>query len=264
MSVKIEELTWADVAAALENPRTVVVLPVGSIEQHGLHLPLGTDSLNVEYYCVEAARQVANVLVLPCQKFGVSGNHRHFPGTVSLSPDTLVAVVLDTTRSYHRHGCRRFLIVNGHGGNNATLDVAAIKAREEMPGFIIGHAYVGGLGKEAYRMTFTSGVVYHAEETETSCSLVTIPHLVQMEKAVQGMDPAFTGYYHRYYKPEGEMYGKVSYGLPDTISLSPTGVMGDATVASRQKGEAVVPAMVADLAAIYRDIQAARVLPPLR
>lgn len=263
--IALEHLTWPEVEA-FQRESDVVVIPVGSTEQHGHHLPLGTDSINVDWMCQEAAKREA-ALVTPCVRFGVSHNHIDFVGTLTLEPETLIAIVMDLVRSLHHHGFTRVLIVNGHGGNNATLDVAAIKARRAFPDMIVGHAYSAALGKEGYRQVAESGIVYHADEGETSKSLVVSPELVDMDQATRGLEDVFTDYYHRYYKASDDpdsMHGLVSYGLPPTAALTKTGVMGDATVGSRAKGEAIAEAAVAALARVIKDIKAARVLPKIR
>jgi len=261
--VRLEEITWPEAATLARNPETVILIPCGSTEQHGPHLPLGTDSINVAHLCEAAAAQEDATLVTPCIRLGVSHNHMDFPGTITLEPETLIAIVVDTLRSLYRHGFRRFLIVNGHGGNNATLDVAAIKARNALPDAIIGHSYSAALGKEGYERATESGIVYHADEGETAKSLAVSPDLVRMARATEGLHPQFLGYYERYYKPGGEMTGTVSYGLPPTICLTATGVMGDAPRATPEKGRLILGAAVARLREVIRDVKAAQVPKPV-
>lgn len=263
--IALEQLTWPEVEE-FKRTSDVVLIPVGSTEQHGHHLPLGTDSINVDWMCQEAAKREP-ALVTPCIRFGVSHNHIDFVGTLTLEPETLIAVVMDMIRSLHHHDFTRVLIVNGHGGNNATLDVAAIKARKAFPNMIIGHAYSAALGKQGYKEVAESGIVYHADEGETSKSLVVSPELVDMEKATEGLEPVFTNYYQRYYKASDDpdsMYGLVSYGLPSTAALTQTGVMGDATVASKEKGEVIAEAAVTALVSVIQDIKQVNVLPKIR
>lgn len=264
--VALEHVTWPEVEAYRQRGGDVVIIPVGATEQHGHHLPLGTDSINVDWMCLQAAAR-EDALVTPCVRFGVSHNHLDFIGTLSLEPETLIAILLDLIRSIHHHGFRRVIIVNGHGGNNATLDVAAIKARKAFPDMIVGHCYSAALGREGYKRVMESGIVYHAEEGETSKSLYISPELVDMSRAEKGLADVFTHYYRKYYKASDDpesMHGLVGYGLPSTAALTTTGVMGDATVATRAKGEVIAEAAVDALARVIRDIKAASVLPRLR
>ncbi len=265
MSVRLEEITWMEAADMLgRNPDLVVVLPVGSTEQHGPHLPLGTDSINVDHLCAKAAEREGGVLVAPCIRYGVSHNHIDFQGTVTLEPETLISVALDVIRSLYRHGFRRFLIVNGHGGNNDTLDVAAIKARKEMGDAVIGHTYAGALAHKGSTEVSESGIHYHADEGETSKTLALRPDLVRLDKAKREVTPFFESYYRRYYASGGGMTGMVSYGLPPTIRLSASGIMGDASLATREKGERIVESYLENLVAVLRDVKAMEVPEALR
>jgi creatinine amidohydrolase len=265
MSVRLEELTWEEAAGRLAaDPDLVIMLPVGSTEQHGPHLPLGTDSINVDHLCAEAAGRLDGVLMAPCVSYGIAHNHIDFQGTVTLEPETLIQLTLDILRSLYSHGFRRFLIVNGHGGNNDTLDVAAIKARKEMGDAVIGHCYSGALARTGAAAVSESGIQYHADEAETSKTLAVRPDLVRLDKAKRDVSPAFDAYYHRYYAPGGDMTGLVSYGLPPTICLSQSGVMGDAGVANAEKGAHIVESYLETLVTILRDVRDMPVLKPLR
>jgi creatinine amidohydrolase len=265
MRVRLEEFTWAEMAKLLKRtPDAIAVLPVGATEQHGPHLPLGTDSINVDALCVQAAQREPDVYVLPCVPYGVSHNHIDFQGTLTLQPETLIAVVVDVIRSLCGHGFRRVLIVNGHGGNNATLDVAAIKARQALPQVLIGHSYSGALAAAAYATHSTSGIYYHSDEGETSETLAIRPDLVQMANARRDVTEPFSAYYHRYYAPSGEMKGLVSYGLPPTICLSTSGIMGDASLASEEKGRRIVEGYLGALVKVLQDLKRLDFTTPLR
>jgi creatinine amidohydrolase len=118
----LPHMTWVEVEQALTHTDAVII-PLGSTEQHGRHLPLGTDS----FEAVETAKliaQKADVLVAPVVLAGLSSHHMGFPGTITLTPETFEAVVYETAQSLIRHGFRKILIFNGHGGN--AVSVAAI------------------------------------------------------------------------------------------------------------------------------------------
>jgi len=265
MTARLDEITWVQAAEIVErDPDAVIMLPVGATEQHGPHLPLGTDSINVDHLCVEAAKRFEGVLVAPCIPYGVSHNHIDFHGTVTLEPETLIAVVVEVIRSLYRNGFRRFLIVNGHGGNNDTLDVAAIKARKEMADAVIGHTYSGTLAHRGAAEVCESGIFYHADEGETSKTLAIRPDLVHPDKAERVVTPYFENYYRRYYAKGGEMTGTVTYGLPPTICLTPSGIMGDASLATVEKGRHIVAAYLEVLGTIIEDVKTLQVPTPLR
>ena len=128
-----QDLTWSDIDA-LDRDRTIAVLPVGSVEQHGRHMPTGTDTLLAAAVAAAAARQFDNAIVLPPPWYGLSAHHLHFPGTVSLHASTMMALVEDIVASVIGHGFRRMVIVNGHGGNGGVIDVLAAT---------LGHRYYG-------------------------------------------------------------------------------------------------------------------------
>ena len=261
-TVLLAEMTWQDARQAVAEDR-IVIIPLGSIEQHGHHLPLSTDSINVAHVSALAAREVG-ALVAPCQVFGVSHNHLDFAGTLSLEPETLIAVIHDLVASLYHHGFRRILLVNGHGGNNATVEVAAVKVRRRFPDALIGHSYSGALGRDA-RQYMRSGFVYHADEGETARLMATRPDLVEMARAVRDVSPIFDTYYHRYYAaPNGDdpdsLSGLVTYGLPPTQVLSRSGTMGDASVADVEAGERAVASVVRNLVRVLEDLKAREIL----
>ena len=122
---------WQDVEEYLAR-RTDIVLPIGSHEQHGPSGPLGTDLIVAEELANELGEE-RRCLVAPALPFGVSGLHSAFPGTVSLRPMTMIALVRDAISSLWRQGFRRFLLINGHPGSAAALESAALQAHSDLP-----------------------------------------------------------------------------------------------------------------------------------
>ncbi|MGH2558608.1 MAG: creatininase family protein [Thermomicrobiales bacterium] len=259
-TVLLAEMTWQDAKRAVAEGR-VVIIPFGSIEQHGHHLPLATDSINLTNTATLAARE-AGALLAPTQVFGVSHNHLDFAGTMSLEPETLIAVIQDLVASLYHHGFRRILLLNGHGGNNATIDVAAIKARKRFPDAVIGHSYSAALARDA-RPLWTSGFVYHADEGETARLMAIRPELVEMANAVRDVTPTFDRYYHRYYDPganRDSLTGLVTYGLPQTQVLARSGTMGDASVADPELGKQAIALTVNNLVRVLHDLKEREIL----
>jgi creatinine amidohydrolase len=166
----------------------MVILPVGSVEQHGLHLPLGTDYLNG----VERAKliaQRADVLVAPILLPGQSPYHMEFPGTITLSSETLQRVYVEAAQSLIRHGFKRFLILNAHGGNTATCQFIVDRINQETEGIAVdlGSAATPFLQRpgEAETPAEDPGLLdRHAGVGETANSLFLIPTLVEQERAV--------------------------------------------------------------------------------
>lgn len=181
----LPHMTWPEVEEFLERS-DMVILPVGSLEQHGLHLPLGTDYLNG----VERAKLVAqrtDVLVAPILIPGQSPYHMEFPGTISLSAETLQRVYVEAAQSLVRHGFKRFLILNAHGGNQAICQLIVDRINQETEGIAVDLGRAAGPYQQAGDGEASGDPPEfdrHAGVGETANSLFLIPTLVQQEKAV--------------------------------------------------------------------------------
>ena len=122
---RYDRLTWPQIAEAIERG-AVVLLPVGEVEDHGHHLPLDTDNVCAGSLCEAAAEHLGGeALVLPTQCYGYDPHHMDFPGTISISMQNFLNFMTDITNSVAHHGFKRIVIVNGHGGNDAAVRVAA-------------------------------------------------------------------------------------------------------------------------------------------
>jgi creatinine amidohydrolase len=124
----LNEMSWPEVEEALKNT-DIVLIPVGSTEQHGTHLPLGSDTIQgwdmVRMVIKQMADEGITVCSAPCMPFGVSQAHMKFPGSITLTSDTLMRVMKDVVRSLHYHGFRKFMLLISHGGNLQTLRLVA-------------------------------------------------------------------------------------------------------------------------------------------
>jgi creatinine amidohydrolase len=163
---------------------TVVIVPIASIEQHGLHLPVNTDCQTAEHVAREAARLAdVPVLVTPIIPFGVSPHHMMYPGTISLRVETVVNVLRDVCESIIAHGFERILILSGHGGNGNTIGAAALEMRYRMNRQIQACCWFDLIPDmfEATREGPKVGIG-HSGEMETSTILVLAPGLVRRER----------------------------------------------------------------------------------
>ncbi len=180
LSTHWEELTAADFRSAIQQSQGTCLLPFGILEKHGPHLPLGTDLLDVRYATLHAADQEYAV-VFPEYYFGQIFEAKHEPGTMAYSTHLQLELLQETTDEMARNGCKKVLIVNGHGGNESLLPFFAQAQMEKPHDYVV---YVLGLvetppGGPAKK----TKIDMHAGESETSKMLISRPDLVRMERA---------------------------------------------------------------------------------
>jgi creatinine amidohydrolase len=183
LSTKWEELTAGDFVQAIHQSQGVCVLPFGIIEKHGPHLPLGTDLLDVRY-AVNNAVQQEYAVVFPEYYFGQIFEAQQEPGTVAYSLSTQLTLLQETVKEMARNGCKKVVIVNGHGGNNSLLPLFAQSQLASPRDYVV---YVFGLPRENVpgrpAMKSDPKNDMHAGETETSAMLIARPDLVHMDRA---------------------------------------------------------------------------------
>lgn len=183
LSAKWEELTGPDFIAAIHESQGVCVLPFGIIEKHGPHLPLGTDLLDVRFAVMNAVKQEYAV-VFPEYYFGQIFEAQQQPGTVAYSLGTQLTLLEETVKEMARNGCKKVIIVNGHGGNNSLLPLFAQAQLASPRDYVV---YVFGLPDTNVpgRPALKTKVDMHAGETETSLMLIARPDLVHMDRATE-------------------------------------------------------------------------------
>ena len=241
------ELTWPEARIRFQEV-DVALLPVGAIEQHGLHLPLDCDAFDAGYMAgkVAEACKPPRPLVLPLIPYGVSYHHEDFSGTISISPETLSQMVYNIGMSAFRHGITKLVIINGHGGNSPALHFAAQMINRDA--HIFTCVDTGETSDpDIYAMAETPNDV-HSGEIETSTSLATRPHLVQLAKARKFI-PRFSSRYLDFTSKRS--VGWYAY----TSKISPTGVLGDPTKGTREKGERMWQVMIEHLVEFVEDLK---------
>jgi creatinine amidohydrolase/Fe(II)-dependent formamide hydrolase-like protein len=241
------ELSWPEAEKRLEEV-DLALLPVGAIEQHGPHLPLDTDAFDAEYLAQRVAKACSTPkpLVLPLISYGVSYHHDEFKGTISISNDTLSQLVYEIGISAAKNGIKKLLIINGHGGNSPALNHAAQMINRDAHIFVaVDTGETSDVDIE--EIVETLGDV-HAGEIETSTALTVRPHLVKMSKASK-LVPQFSSRYLDFSSKRGIIW----YAY--TKKLSSSGVMGDPTKASSEKGRKIWKIMIAHLVALVEDLK---------
>jgi creatinine amidohydrolase len=181
LSAKWEELTGPDFIQAIHRSQGVCVLPFGIIEKHGPHLPLGTDLLDVRFAVFNAVKQEYAV-VFPEYYFGQIFEAQQQPGTVAYSLSTQLTLLQETVKEMARNGCKKVVIVNGHGGNESLLPLfaqAQLASPRDYVVYVFGLPHTDLPGKPAMK----TKVDMHAGETETSLMLIARPDLVHMDRA---------------------------------------------------------------------------------
>jgi creatinine amidohydrolase len=181
LSPRWEELTAADFRAAIQQSKGACLLPFGILEKHGPHLPLGTDLLNVRYASLQAVAQEYAV-VFPEYYFGQIFEAKHEPGTVAYSMELQLRILQETTDEMARNGCKKLLIVNGHGGNEHLLPFFA-QAQLDKPHDYVVYVLEGERSRTGGPAKKSIGLDYHAGENETSNTMVSHPDLVHIDRA---------------------------------------------------------------------------------
>ena len=223
----LAEMSWEEVKLYLENDDRLV-LPLGATEEHGRHLGLGTDHIEAEAIA-RGVGERTTAAVAPTLNYGMSHALLGFPGTLSLRPTTLIAVLEDLFRSFYRHGFRRVLIVNGHGGNAASLGSALHLLAADLPNLRV-KTFEWWTDAESYRVVtemLGPQIGSHAAAGETAFMLAVRPNAVKLDR-LTGRDAPV--------QPSRDFVTMQTFA-----AKYPDGIMGlDPRQATRQVGEALL------------------------
>jgi len=249
-----EHLTAADLAAGV--PQTAVaLLPVAAVEQHGPHLPLGTDAILTDAVVAAAGAKVSDgttILRLPTQRVGLSPEHRAFPGTLSVEAETVIAGWTAIGASVARAGVRKMAILNGHGGQTGLVDVVATRLRVEYGMTVMRATTFRLLGDAVDLGAREARYGLHGGLLETSMMLAIAPDLVRRD-ALADFPSAAESWEKQFAVLEGEGRTGLAWMAQD---LNPEGVTGDAASATAELGRRIVDAMAGSLAGALRDLAA--------
>jgi creatinine amidohydrolase len=230
----LEEMSWPEVAE-LAKQKKMVLIPVGSIEQHGPHLPLNCDLTAALEVSLRVARKI-DAVVAPSIVPGVSTHHMPFPGTITLSPSTFIKVVKEYCASLSRHGFMDLVLVNGHGGNSASLTTASAEARVELDPVRVYHVNWWEFIPQDVGAAMSYEAGYHANGPETSWMLALRPKLVRMDLAKREMPRATKNV-----RASFSLYASTFKTFKD---ITKSGVLGDPTGASAEEGRRYVDSAV--------------------
>ncbi|MEM0979885.1 MAG: creatininase family protein [Cyanobacteria bacterium P01_H01_bin.58] len=245
-------LTWPMVDAMPDKENVVIIQPAGAIEQHGPHLPLVVDAAIATAVLGKALAQLPKAIPaygLPPLYYGKSNEHWHFPGTITLSAQTLRQVLIESAESLYRSGFRKLVWINAHGGQPQVFDMAARDLHQQYPDLMVFPLFTWNVPNVAADLLTPKELELgiHAGDAETSLLLSILPDQVRMEQAVceypQGL-------------PEDSllsMEGALPFAWA-TRDLTASGVLGDATVATQEKGDRLLQSLTDGWVRLIEDV----------
>jgi creatinine amidohydrolase len=245
-------LTWTEIQAMPDKENVVIIQPVGAIEQHGPHLPIIVDAAIATAITGKALAKLDTSIpayALPTLHYGKSNEHDHFPGTITLSAQTLLAVLMEMAESIYRAGFRKLVLMNAHGGQPQIMDIAARDLHAKYDDFLVFPFFTWRVPHIAKELLSVKEVEFgiHAGDAETSVLLSILPDQVQMEQAVAEYPPEL---------PEDSllsMEGKLPFSWV-TRDLSQSGVLGDPTVATKEKGDRLLESISSSWTKLIEDV----------
>ena len=245
-------LTWSEIATMPDKENVVIILPLGAIEQHGPHLPLIVDSaisMGVIGTAVKQLERSIPAYVMPCLYYGKSNEHTNFPGTISLSSQTLSLILLETAESLYQAGFRKLIFLNSHGGQPQIVETVARDIHQKYEDLLVFPHFTWQVPNVAADLLSEDELKYgiHAGDAETSLLLALLPEQVKMSLAVKEY-------------PQGlpfdsllSLEGKLPFAWL-TKEISKSGVIGDATVASKEKGNMLLKSLADSWSQVIRDV----------
>ena len=253
--VLMEEMSWVEIREAVKKGKTTVIVVSGSIEQHGPHLPTGTDTYLAYVIAERAALKLGHALVAPVIRPALSEHHLGFPGSLTLSWETYFAVLEDYCTSLAGMGFTDLVLTSSHGGNTAVLTALFPDLAKALDGRIRVHlADYLPAGSEKQRPLLEklgisrgkTGV--HAGFGETAEMLAAKPHLVKMNSAKKGLDR------ESFYDPRKIARSQIDSFILGIKHFSPTGTLGDPRGATAEIGEKLSEFMVDALAQAVSEV----------
>ena len=246
-------LTWAEISALPDKENTVIVLPTGATEQHGPHLPCAVDTLICAGVVGHALQQLPKnvpAYAMSPITYGKSEEHLHFPGTVTLSGETLLSTMCEIGESVYRAGFRKLLIVNGHGGQPQVMEMAARELRLRHGDFIVIPGFTWRVPNVAgqYLSEKEKKLAMHAGHAETALIMALAPETVHMEHAVENYPPEFPS---KLLSPDGRP--ACAWSARD---FGPSGIIGNPLNATAEQGHAILASLASSWAQAIAELHA--------
>jgi|SRR5579871_1991128 len=249
-------LTWTDIRDLPDKANTVILQPVGAIEQHGPHLPVAVDAAICTGVLGAGLRKLAKDIpcyCLPPLYYGKSNEHIRFPGTITLSAETLLRVLAEVADSVHRMGFRKLAFVNSHGGQPQVIEIAARDAHERHPDLSVFPLFVwrasGERNKRLSEKEREFGI--HAGAAETSVMMKLLPQQVHKDRVLREYPQGLPD------KGMISMEGALPFAWLIN-DLSESGTLGDATAASEALGEELIDSLADGWAQLIKELHAFR------
>ncbi len=244
-SYLLTQMTWPEVKEALKTVK-IAIIPLGAHEQHGPHMAESCDAVLAEEMAKKLTERLHPLAIMtPTINMGVSPHHLHFPGTISLQPATLIAILRDMIQSLKRHGIEKFLVLNAHGGNQSTLGVAADTLTSELDVQLF-HAKTTASAKDVMDKRIDSKPYGHSCEREVSEALYLAPQIVRTDRMEKG---DFQEGIWRKLRPGNPLQGFYYYD-----EMTRNGCIGNATKASLDMGREIVETALERLAQAVREV----------
>lgn len=256
---RYEEFTWPEIRTAVAQQR-VAVIPVGTVEQHGPHLPLVTDVLTATEMSRRAVERIPQeAVILPSVFYAFNEHHLDFPGTIAVEGSTFVSYVTDIGKSLAHHGFRKILLVNGHGSNVPFLDIVArnvTNSTDSICAMVPWWSLVPKALLTELRESEVPGGMAHGCELETSVLLYLRGDLVQMDKAEKDINFQKSDFFYWDLQVSSPVFFQEWFSR-----YSKTGTVGDPTKATLAKGQRFVEAVIEQMIALIRDFRAREIRP---
>ena len=249
-----ENLTAAAFPRAVAESSGVLIVPIGVIEPHASHLPLGQDTLEAHHTACRAAEREPAV-VFPAYAFGINHESAHLPGSVVIRRETVMTLLAEVCSEAARHGLTKILLLSGHGGNRYFLPLFVQTVTQEKCAYVPYFMYAGPRTAKVAAEVLDGDEHGHACESETSVALHIHPELVDTERI-----PArpFTSL-----RRNAELKAAGVYGALDWYEMYPAMYVGDARPATAEKGKALSDAHIEDVVDALRAIKADSTTPEL-